>query len=263
MKRIFSIALISIVLTATASSAATILVFGDRGGERAHVTTALQGLGNTVTNQAALPADLSGFDTIWHIGAFTPLSGGVQTQLSGFLADGKGIYLTGERPCCEALNTSIGSLINANLKSGSVQVGGFGDVGGPYTYNANAVGNIDADLATGWLPSAPGSIGGVTGNNVVVSADQTGRAVAAAWEDNDLINGGRIALFMDVNWLNGLDGGELQVIANTQEFLFDGFVGPNPDPDPNPNPVPLPAGLPLLVSAIMSIGLLRRRRNKA
>lgn len=246
----------ALALSTSSAFAANILVFGDRG-ERNTVAAELSAQGNTVTKQVSLASDLTGFDTIWHVGAFTALSSSVQSALSGFLAAGKGIYLTGERPCCEALNTSIGQLINANLKSGSVQVGGFGDVSGPYTYNPNAIGNIDADLASGWVPSAPGSIEGVTGNNVVVTADQTGRAVAAAWGDNDLKNGGRIALFMDVNWLSSLDDAEKKVVANTQEFLFDGYVGPNPDP----NPVPLPAAGWMMIAGLGGLAAARRRRK--
>lgn len=260
---VLAAACVSVALSATAVSAATIAVFGDRSGERSSVTAALEALGNTVTNMSSLPSDLSSFDTIWHVGAFVPLSASVQASLSGFLADGKGIYLTGERPCCEALNGSIESFINSNLMSGSVQVGGFGDVSGPYEYNASAVGNIDADLAVGWPPSAPGSIEGVSGDNVVVTATSTGRAVAAAWGDSDLINGGRIALFMDVNWLFSINSDEAQVVANAQEFLFDGFVGPNPDPDPMPGAVPLPAGLPLIGAALGMLGLIGRKRRKA
>lgn len=240
----------------TPAMAASVLVFGDRG-ERFTVATELEAQGNTVTNTSVLPTDLSGFDTIWHIGAFAPLSSAEQSRLSAFLALGRGVYLTGERPCCEALNDTLESLINANLASGSITVGGFGDVGGPYTYNSTAVGNIDSDLSVGWVPSAPGQIDGVTGDNVVVTADATGRAVAAAWDDNDFTNGGRVALFMDVNWLSSLSAEEKLVLANTQEFLFDGFVGPNP------NPVPVPAALPLMAAGVAGLGALRKRKAKA
>lgn len=243
------------IVWAGAASAASIAVFGDRF-ERDYLAAELTAQGHSVNNTAALPSDLSAFDTIWHVGAFTPLSSAVQSQLNAFLAAGKGIFLTGERPCCDALNTSIQSVVNANLKSGSVQIGSLGDIPGPYTYNPTALGNIGAGVS-GWVPSAPGGISGVSGDNVLVRSTATGTTVAAAWNDDDFINGGRLAVFMDVNWLYGIDSAESDVIAATQEFLYDGYVGPNPDV----SAVPLPAAGWLLLGGLGGIAALRRRRR--
>lgn len=258
IKTLGSAALLSVGM-ASAASAASVLIFGDRS-EQANVQSVLEAQGDTVTNvntATAVSTDFSTFDTIWSLNIFSSYGAVLEQKLVDFIGAGGGVYMTAERPCCEAANDSIERVINASLISGSVIVGGFGDVTGPFTYNTNAIGNLDADLAVGWQPSAPGQISGVSGNNVVVSADQTGRAVAAGWNESDL-GSGRIAVFGDVNWLSSIDLNEAQVVRNTQEFLFDGFVGPNPPPT---NPVPLPAAGWMLIAGIGGLAALRRRNR--
>src|SRR5437879_2721314 len=87
--------------------ASGILIFGDRF-ERENVQSALTSLDRSVLlNTTTLPADLSSFGTIWHIGAFSPFTASEQTQLITALGQGRGIYLTGARPCCDALHASL------------------------------------------------------------------------------------------------------------------------------------------------------------
>jgi hypothetical protein len=246
----------ALALTASvgASNAASVLVFGDRAGAQNQVQTVLEGAGDTVTNVSrtfAETLDFGGFDTIWSLSFLGGYSAALETKLIDFVDGGGGLDLTFERPCCEAADDSVERIINASLSAGCVTVGGFGDVtSGSFTYNANAIGNLDADLASGWTPDAPGQIEGVTGNNVVVSSDATGRAVAAGWNESDL-GSGRIAAFGDIDWLNVIDASEAQVVLNTQEFLFDGFVGPDP------SPVPLPAAGWLLIGGLGGLFSLR------
>lgn len=259
-----SMAAAALIAAGSASSAvaASVLVFGDRQTAQDSVQNALEGQGDTVTNEdrtAAEGLDFSTFDTIWSLSFSGSYSSTLESKLIDFVAGGGGLYLTFERPCCEDANDSVERIINASLLSGSVTVGGFGDVGGTFTYNSNAIGNMDADLAVGWPPSAPGQIEGVSGDNVIVSSDETGRAVAAGWNEDDL-GSGRIAAFGDVDWLTPLDSAELQVVLNTQEFLFDGFVGPNPDPT---TPIPLPAAGWMLIAGIASLTAMGRRRSRA
>lgn len=261
IKQAVGMALLMSLGMASAASAAQVLIFGDRG-EQADVEAVLAGAGETVTNvnrPTAESLNFSTFDTIWVLNVFSSYGATIEQKLIDFVAAGGGLYMTAERPCCEAANDSIERIVNASLLSGSISVGGFGDVSGPFTYNPNAIGNMDADLAVGWLPSAPGQMEGISGNNVIVSADATGRAVAAGWNEDDL-GAGRIAVFGDVNWLSGIDANERQVVLNIQEFLFDGFVGPNPTP--TPSPVPLPAAGWMLLAGLGSLAAAARRRKQ-
>lgn len=255
---------ILLVVPVSHASAASVLIFGDRTTAQNNVESVLSANGDTVVNVARADVgaqDFSTFDTIWSLSFNSGYGTALENDLIAFVANGGGLYLTFERPCCELANDSVERIIDASLISGDVTVGGFGDVGGTFTYNPNAVGNMDADLAVGWPPSSPGQIDGVSGDNVVVSSDDTGRTVAAGWDEDDL-GSGRIAAFGDIDWLNSIDASEAQVVLNTQEFLFDGFVGENPAP----SPVPLPAAGWLLLAGmggLAAAGRSRSRRDRA
>lgn len=205
-----------------------VLVFGDYSPANQNLQQDLISLGRVVTFNTTLPPDLSGFGTIWHVGAFTALTTSERARLAAFVASGGGLHLTGERPCCEVLNDSIELLVNSMVVGGGVQVGNLGDIGGPYPFNASAAGGVatNPNGLTFWSPSAPGGMGGLGGlpgpNILATGALQ--RPVGAAWDCTDLVGGtGRVTLFMDVNWFENAN--RLPVIENIQTFL-EGACGP-------------------------------------
>jgi hypothetical protein len=202
-----------------------VLVFGDYSSARNNAAAELAGLGYTVTNVATLPADISGFIAIWEIGAFAPLTAGEQAQIIAFLNSGGGVYLGGERPCCEALNDSVQALVNAVVSGGGVTVGDQGDISGPYNFNASAKGGIVStpNVLTTWNPSASGGItglGALPDSNILATG--FGNApVAAVFDESDMSAGaGRLVVMMDVNWFD--NAGRLPVIQNIQTFLENG-----------------------------------------
>ncbi len=201
-----------------------LLIFGDFGSSTAQLATDLRGLGKTVTmNTTTLPADLSAFGTIWHVSAFTALTAPEQTRLASFLGLGRGVFLTGERPCCEVMNASLTTFVRSVVVGGSgITIGSQGDVNGPYPFDATAAGGITTgpNTLTFWSPSAPGGLVGVAGANVLATG-AGGVAVGAVWDSGSLVGGsGRLALLMDVNWFSG-GGAEIPVIANIERFIDD------------------------------------------
>ncbi|MEL7370617.1 MAG: VWD domain-containing protein, partial [Myxococcota bacterium] len=110
------------------------LVFGQRS-ERAIAAAELANLGVEVTSVATLPLDLSGFGAIWYVDALVPLTAAEQQRLQDFVRAGRGLYMTGERPCCEPLNQSVQAVVNGVISGPNVQIGGLGDHPGAAAFN--------------------------------------------------------------------------------------------------------------------------------
>lgn len=234
------------------ANAGLIGVFGDY--YQSNLQSNLVGLGHTVTYLGAeVNQDLSAFDSVWGVSAFNPLSATESSYLSSFLTSGGGLYLTGERPCCEALNDSVQSFLNSVVLGGGIQVGDLGDAGSSMTINASAVGGLASlpNTVTTWKPGASGAIGGVSGDNVF--AFNGSKITAAGWDMSDLIgNSGRIMLMMDVNWHSGADSNDLAILENIEVFL-DGATA-------NTAQVPEPSTLAIFALGIM--GLASRKFKK-
>lgn len=189
--------------------------------------------GYAVTVRDALPANLAGYQTVWFIGIH-PLSASDQTKLVGFVKNGGGLFLTGERNCCEASNRADEGIIDRLTTLRPTRVGDGADVDPQYiernTVNTNAidgVGQIPNRLST-WQPSAPGVLSGLATRNALTFAYQDGLPVVTGevWDGSEVAGGiGRLAILMDVNWLESeyWDAPSARAMAlNLQRFLHGG-----------------------------------------
>jgi protocatechuate 3,4-dioxygenase beta subunit len=211
-------ALHSVPALAAKGSNGSTLIFGngDNSGEISNALEPLENLrkiltraGDSVTVQRHLPLDLGGIHTIWYVG-IEPLSSAEQAELVGFVKNGGGLYLTGERPCCEDMNRSDEALIAALAYLRPLKIGNGSDVDSAYesrnTVNANAIDGVSQlpDKLSSWVPSAPGVIEGLATRNALTFAYQGGMPVMTGevWDGPNIIGGnGRLAILMDINWL--------------------------------------------------------------
>ncbi|MDP1857094.1 MAG: hypothetical protein Q8K82_00405 [Gemmatimonadaceae bacterium] len=202
------------------------LVFGhsDNGFERLNTAATLRDLGIETDEQVDLPTDISGYSAIWYIGAYAGIPVNEQTALIDYVNAGGGLYLTGERPCCENLNTTVQNVLRGTLKDQDVQVGGIGDINGPFTFNTDVTDFVAQvpNLLVDFVPHSPGGmegIGDVNSRNVFASNGAI--AVGAIWPEADMKDGkGRIALLMDIDWLGDPD--RVPIISNLENFLTNG-----------------------------------------
>ena len=223
-----------------------VLLFGDSDifpsvGSRNALASDVRSLQPSVLvtnlNSPTLPADLSAYGTIWYVGAFSAISSADQTRLAQFLSRGGGLYLTGERQCCQTLNSSVQSLLRTVVVNGTTIVVGstrdfFPPAGEPLlpaAFNSGARGNVTTtpNTLTAWFPNGPGEILGISGANVLSTLGEG--IVAGVWNESDLAGGaGRIILMMDVDWLanaQSLEGCDAlcrqRIIENFLVFLDD------------------------------------------
>jgi hypothetical protein len=165
------------------------------------------GYGVDVDETSVLPTNLKPYKVVWYISS-NPLTTSEITALVTFVRGGGGLYLTGESPCCEDLNTSDGSVVNS-LVSTPIEIGGQGfadsgdaveDVSSSAIDDASVVPNA----LTTWSPGQPGGMVGVDPSNVLASTAFGGQSkpTAAVWDRSNMTSGsGRLAVLMDVNWL--------------------------------------------------------------
>jgi hypothetical protein len=201
--------------------------------------TVLDGAGYSATVAAsdALPADLTPYAQVWHVST-SPPSVADQDRLVAFARAGGGVYLTGERPCCEGVNASAASIVNRLVVTvGGVQVGGLGDpyyAVGPLPVRSTVTGGLAARpfSLTTWQPAAPGGIGNVSGDNVFVLAPDEATPVAAAWGRDDVVGGGALVLMMDINWLEPSywDATTAPQVAQNVALFLSGLSSPPAQP---------------------------------
>lgn len=175
---------------------------GDTAGPAA--AGILTGLGHTVTTSismgAVLPADLSSFDSIWVI-QLVPLTGVQQTALAAFVRAGGGLYLTGERPCCEGVNAANQSLLN-NLTPDITQLGNQGEGDDLFTAVSGDTWSITTtpNAVPTWLAGQAGLADMIPAMHQVYNHPD-GKTGAAAWAGEELNKGaGCVYLAMDLSW---------------------------------------------------------------
>ena len=220
-----------------------------------NLAQALTSAGYSVTELATLPANLSGFGQVWWVDAPPPTSA-EQNQLIAFAQSGKGVYLTGERPCCEALNDADQSIVDAVVVGGNnITVGHQGDVCGcnaPLPVNPNVVANLATrpHTVTTWTPDAPGGIAGVPDSSVFSYYQpdpSTKQAVAAAWDRASTSGNGRLVVFMDINWPEATSdfhtrGANWADVAENVAFFLSGLTSPPTPPILQAHAAIVPAG---------------------
>jgi hypothetical protein len=215
---VFSLAASTIQLMAARSisagcgkSSVLIAGAGDGGwtGPNDDISALLTSAGYHVTESATLPADLTSYGQVWWVDADPPTSG-EQNQLVAFEQAGGGVYLTGERPCCELLNSADTTMINSMVTGGGVTAGGQGEVSAGSSQdpvNPTVVGNLSQQPfeLTYWTPTQPGGMAGVASSSVFATSQDTPAdpvyTVAAAWDSPSTVGHGRLVVFMDINWL--------------------------------------------------------------
>jgi hypothetical protein len=216
-----------------------------------NLTQLLSSAGYSVTESATLPGDVSGFGQVWWVDANPPTSD-EQNQLIGFAQSGKGVFLTGERPCCEALNAADQSIVNAVVVGGGITVGGQGDVCGcnaPLPVNPGVVGNVATQPfnVTTWQPAAPGGMANVPDSSVFSyyqpGDPSTRQTVAAVWDRPSVVGNGRLVVFMDINWTEAAwRAANWSDVAQNVAFFLSGLTSP-PGPVVTANVVPAAAAL--------------------
>lgn len=229
----------------------TVLIFGDGDYGNYEPLTNLQSLlqndGKSVdvVESTALPKKITSYNEIWYV-ATDPVSASDAKRLQKFVSGGGGLYLTGERPCCESLNGVDAAFINSLTVNGNIQIGGLGDADDETAFDdvnssAEASAATSPNVLTGWLPAAPGGITGVPPKNELTSTPFGGTATAtgAVWSGKDLKAGkGRLAILMDINWL---ESGwwdlttTTQMVQNLDTFLTSAAAGSTSTATSSPN----------------------------
>ncbi|HWK28098.1 MAG TPA: Ig-like domain-containing protein [Solirubrobacter sp.] len=180
----------------------------------------------SVARAADVPADLSPYQSVWYVEAYAGLDSGERDRLVAFSRAGGNLYLTGERPCCETLNSGVQDVLRRTLKNTNVQVGGLGYPDGPFAFNASVTDYVQSypNFLVEFVPDSPGGIdgiGGVDSSNVLARNDTV--AVGAVWPEKDMVSGkGRTALLMDIDWLK--DTARTPIVENLANFLSGGTL---------------------------------------
>lgn len=244
-------AVVALAALAAPAEAAHVGVFGETNFFEA--AAAHLALSHDVVSGRRIADDLSGFDSVFVFG-LSEVSETALARLTAFVAAGGGLYINGERPCCEARNAQIQRLADAALGTGAATIGGLGEFGSSARLQRYAIGDLDAGLSAVSLTAA-GGIAGVSGRNVVAATDAG--VVIAGWDEADMVAGaGRLVIAMDVNYTMSVTAQVAALLDADAAFLSAaGAAGPADPPTPAAE-VPAPGAGAL---ALGSLGLMAAR----
>lgn len=205
---------------------------GDEATAISELEILLERAGYQVTVSPTIPESLSGVGQVWWVD-YRPIPTADLDRLVQFVKGGGGLYLTGERPCCEDLNAGVSRVVNDLVEGGGVGIGGLGDPfyqQGPVPVNQAVVGGLANNplAVTEVVMNAPGGMSGVYGDNVLAYAPGSQVPVAGAWDETDLVGTqGRLVVVMDVNWLDpSRQGPQADAFAQNLALFLSGETNP-------------------------------------
>jgi hypothetical protein len=215
-------------------------------------------------------------DVVWEGDIFNGISAGVQTRMIDFVNSNRGLFLTGERSCCEGHNAGVQNVGRTLTGDAGLLVGGLGfDLFNHAFSNSpttilTAPNDIRGQAAQHNGPGRVSPTGGVDSDACfVVSSSPETWCSAAAWGPDRLANSvGRLVIYGDINsqpsLVNNFGADQFE---NIRQFLLAGFSGGedscirNPNlPGCNNNQVPEPTTLGLLGLGLLAAGVRRRRK---
>ncbi|MES1183597.1 MAG: MYXO-CTERM sorting domain-containing protein [Myxococcales bacterium] len=187
----------------------------------------LEALGHDVTRvislSAALPTDLSAFDSVWVVQVTAP-TGVEETRLVDFVRAGGGLYLTGENhTCCSAVEASIQNLVT-RLTPDLTNIANAGVIGEEWVAGTDTWGITSTpNEIPKWLVAAPGSMSQIPARNQVYQDSAGDKTGMAAWAGEYLNQGGGcLFVSMDLSfWLDTLhpEIDKTPYAENVQHFL--------------------------------------------
>ncbi|MEC9432898.1 MAG: VPLPA-CTERM sorting domain-containing protein [Pseudomonadota bacterium] len=238
-----------------------ILVYGNYSSAVSTAVSRLQGLGHTVTSGTTLPGDITSYDTVYFVGISAAENAAQEQQLVDFVEAGGGLYLQGERACCETANEFAERIVKDLLAEPDqlVTIGGLGDINGPFSYNTDAFGGHMAGVSD-LVTNQQGGISWTGDADNIYMSGSPAYAIVAGWSGADFTAGtGSVIVSMDINWI--LNSNSAEHFNAFQTAMTEGWntvVAPPPSSE-----VPLPAAAPLLLAGLGALGVARRRRRAA
>lgn len=212
--------------------------------------------------------DIFASDIVWEGDIFAPISAGVQNRMATFVDNNGGLFLTGERPCCESHNNGVEALARNVTNDSSILVGDLGFDLFSHTFSNSpttiltAPNDIRGQAAQHNGPGRVTLSGGSTNDACFtvskVSASSTvDYCTAAAWGPDELRNSqGRLVVYGDINsqpsLVNNFGGDQFE---NIREFLLAGFTGGQDVCLTNPNLPGCSQGVPAPAGGLFLLGL--------